>query len=351
VLIVIGGIFLVGQIVPGLAWWSLWPLIIVAAGVIQAVTPGHEGWNVNRLFDGLVTVTIGLVVLAVTTGVVGFGVVWEIIRLWPVLLIALGLDLLGKALHTSWVRAVGSLAVILALAYAVAVTAGSISSISLVRPSEGAEAQISEPVGMVDEADLTVDAGVADVTLTDGSQLVEASGVSPWGEPDFSVERSGETAEVSLTLGNADGAVVWPGGPDARLDAALSRDVLWDMTITTGVSSLSADLEDVPVRSIDLKPGVADCKVTLGDVPAELDESSALVRSGISSVSLRLPDGVEARIESDSGLTGHDIGPDFESRGGGVWQTPGFEDARDDGEGVWVITVKSGIGSISIDTY
>ena len=42
--------------------------IIVAAGVIQAVTPGREGWNVNRLFDGLVSVAFGLVLLGNTTG-------------------------------------------------------------------------------------------------------------------------------------------------------------------------------------------------------------------------------------------------------------------------------------------
>jgi len=351
VLIGLGVVALIGQVVPGLAWWSLWPLIIVISGFVQAFTPGHSGWSVDRMFDGFVTVAIGLVILAITTGVVGIGVVWQIITLWPVLLIAIGLDLLGKAMHTSWVRALGSIVVIAALAYAVAINVGSVSGMTLVGTTAQAEEEISQPVGRVREADLTLDAGVAEVNLTSGTELVAAQGVSPWGTPDFSVDRAGTQAEVDLSLGEADRVVIWPGGEGARLDAQLSDSVLWDMKLNTGVSTLRADLEDVRVRSIELKPGVADCSITLGEVPMGVTEATAVVQSGVSSVSIRIPEGEQARIESDSGITGHSIDGSFASTGSREWETDGFESARDAGTGVWLITVKSGIGSVSVDTY
>jgi hypothetical protein len=84
VLVVFGIAVLAAQALPGVSVWMLWPLIIVAAGVIQAVTPGREGWNVNRLFDGLVTVAFGMVLLGNTTGVIGWNVWWRFIWLWPV---------------------------------------------------------------------------------------------------------------------------------------------------------------------------------------------------------------------------------------------------------------------------
>jgi hypothetical protein len=352
VLIVVGLVFLLGQFLPGLPWWSLWPLIIVFAGIVQAVTPGRDGWNVNRLFDGLVTVTFGLVVLGVTTGYVGLGVVREVIRLWPVLVIAIGLDLLGKATRMSWIGALGSLAVIAALAYAVSVARGDVPPFRVGAPLTSANrAEISEPVGSVREGMITLDASVANVTVDGGSDLVSAQAVSPWGEPDLSVRRSGNEADVSLSLGEADGPFVWLGGPEARLDAEISREVVWDVVLNAGVSSLSADLKDVAIRNLELRPGVADCSVTLGEVPREVDEATVLVRSGVSSISLELPEDAEARLESDSGLTGHDIGGDFDSAGQGVRETPGFDRARDAGEGVWLITVRSGIGSIQVDTY
>jgi hypothetical protein len=86
-------------------------------------------------------------------------------------------------------------------------------------------------------------------------------------------------------------------------------------------------------------------------VPTGLDEATLLVRSGISSVSIRVPNGAEARIESSSGLTGHSIASDFVSQGSRVWETAGYDDARAAGTGVWLITIRSGIGSIDIDTY
>ena len=165
------------------------------------------------------------------------------------------------------------------------------------------------------------------------------------------VSRSGSSAEVELSLGEADNVVVWPQDSNSRLDAQVAKSVLWDMLIETGVSSLNADLSDVPVRSIELKPGVADCRVTLGDVPAQVDEAEAKVEAGISSVVIRIPRDAEARVESDSGLTGHAIDADLVPQGYRVWQTEGFEDARSAGRGVWLITVKSGIGSIQVDTY
>jgi hypothetical protein len=344
---------LAGQLLPGLAWWSLWPLIIVVAGLIQAFTPGRSGWSVERLFDGFVTVTIGLVILGITTGFVGFSVVWQILALWPVLLIALGLDLLGKATHSSWVRALGSLAVIGALGYAVALNVSGAEAFTWTDSSNqsASETQISEPVGIVREADLTLKAGVAEVTLTDGSRLVRATGVSPWGKPDFSVERSGHNASVNLSLGDADGVVVWPGNSKASIEAELARSVLWDMLVEVGVTSLDADLSQIQVRSLEVKPGVSDCSVKLGHVPRGVDVGEIVIKSGVASVKVLVPEGAEARIESESGLTGHSIGGDFESQGSGTWETAGYGEARAKGAGVWLINVQSGVGSINIDTY
>lgn len=351
VLIGLGVVALIGQVVPGLAWWSLWPLIIVVSGLVQAFTPGHSGWTVDRMFDGFVTVAIGLVILAITTGVVGISVIWQIIALWPVLLIAIGLDLLGKAMHTSWVRALGSTVVIAALAYAVAISAGGISGTTLSGTTTEPEEQISQPVGRIREGNLLLDAGVSEVNITSGKELVEAEGSSPWGSPVFSVERSGTQAYVDLSLGEPDNVVVWPRGQGARLDAQLSDRVLWDMQLNTGVTTLKADLEDVRVRSVELKPGVADCSLKLGEVPRGVDEAEAIVKAGISSVSVLIPEGAEARIVSDSGLTAHSIDDSFRSTGSRIWETEGFESAQDEGTGVWLITIKSGIGSVSVDAY
>lgn len=353
ILIVIGLVVLVAQFIPGLAWWTLWPLIIVVAGGIQAVTPGKDGWDVERLFDGLSTVAFGLFLLAITTGIVGWGVFWELARFWPVLIIALGLNLLGKGLNSSWVRALGSVAIIATLAYVVAVDASGLDTRGpwMGRaPSASSAVDISEPVEQTDQATLEVDTGMVDLTVSGGDELIELSGTSPWGDPTVSVDRSGSSADISLSMGEEARGLVFPGDVNADLDLKVSKDVVWDMRIKAGVADLNADLSEVPVQTFDLQPGVANCTVRFGDVP-DSEPGRISVQSGVSSIRLEIPEGIEARVRSESGLTGHDIADEFESQGSGVWQTAGFAQAEASGDAVWLIDIKSGIGSIVVDTY
>lgn len=352
VLIVIGVVFLLMRLIPSISWWSFWPLIIVLAGLVQAFTPGKEGWSVHRMFDGFVTVAIGGVFLATTMGVVGWDVWMRILGLWPVLIIAIGFDLLGKALHTSWLRALGSLAIIGALAYGVTSASGGFDDFGVpMAPGGVQDVSLSEPVGTADTANLTLDSGVATVRVASGDRLIGITGSSPWGEPTLDVERVGSEARVRAVLGDDRGMHMWPGEPSARFDVELSDRVVWDIRMNTGVSALRADLSDVDVRSLDLRPGVADCDVRLGEVPTGEREGRVDVRAGVSSVAVRIPDDAEARVEIESGLSGSSVRGGFEGLGSGTWETPGYEAAKDAGRPVWLIRVRSGIGSVTIDTY
>jgi hypothetical protein len=355
VLVAVGLAILLIRLVPSVSWWSFWPLIIVFAGLVQAFTPGKEGWSVHRLFDGFVTVAIGGVLLAATMGVVGWSVWLDILSLWPVLLIAIGFDLLGKAMHTSWLRAFGSLAIIGALAYAVATTgSGSWRAEFMPLPEsrEAVDVAVSERVGMVRSAKLTLDSGVASVSIDRATDLIDIRGRSPFGQPTLDVERAGSEAEIRADLGGPEGPrEPWTMRRGARFDVGLSSAVLWDIRMNTGVSSLNADLSQIPVRVLDLRPGVADCDVRLGAAPDGESEARAEVRAGVSSVTLRLPKDVDARVEIESGLSGSTVRGEFEKLGSGLWETPGFERARSAGRPVWTILVRSGVGSVTIDTY
>ena len=44
ILIMLGCIFLAAQFVPRLAWWTLWPVIFVVGGLVQAITADYHGY-------------------------------------------------------------------------------------------------------------------------------------------------------------------------------------------------------------------------------------------------------------------------------------------------------------------
>ncbi len=352
ILIAVGLVLLAERFVPVFSAWNLWPLIIIIAGVVQAVTPGKDGWSISKLFDGLVTVAFGGVFLAITTGVVGWDVWARIITLWPVLIIALGLELLSKALGASWPKILGSLAIIAALAYSVAVTAADLDGVVLLRsPPGGTPYELSESDAGVEQANLKLDAGVARVRMSAGDDLVSLRGTSPFGEPELRVERSGSLADVDVSLQRGPVSMVWPGDFTADYAVRFSRDVLWDLKVDVGVTALDADLSELDVARLELKPGVASCDVKLGGVPAGRTESRAMVEAGVSSVRVRLPSRVAARVEIESGLSGSTVRGGFSPAGKGVWETEDYDAARAAGTPVWVVNVKSGIGSVTIDTY
>ena len=117
ILVLLGVAILIDQFVPGVALWRFWPLIIIVLG-LRGMFPAAGGkWTPKRLGDGLFGVAVGLVLLGQMLGVLRWDVWLTILRLWPLLLVALGLEVLGKGLRTPWLGVVGSLILVGGLAF------------------------------------------------------------------------------------------------------------------------------------------------------------------------------------------------------------------------------------------
>lgn len=120
VLIIIGAALMAAQFVPGLAWWTLWPALIILAGLVQMVTPGLRGWGLERLSEAFGTMFIGAVLLGCTTGYIGWGMWATALSFWPVLLVMAGLSMMGQATGQTWLRAIAPAVVWAAIGYAAA---------------------------------------------------------------------------------------------------------------------------------------------------------------------------------------------------------------------------------------
>ena len=352
-LIVLGLIFLAGQMLPGVAWWNLWPLLIVLVGVIQMFTPSHgDDWGPERIMDGLGTVIIGVIFLGNTLGIVSWTMWWTFITLWPVLIVALGVSILGKGLQQSWLRMLSPLLVWATLAYAVAVSftgAAGLQPVPMLTKTAvvGEPFAYSEPVGDTSAATLVLKGGAGDITVRGGDALIDASGTTPFGTPDLSVTRSGQNANVDLTLGSSNGTVVVPGVGGAKADVALSRTTVWDATMETGATSLDADLSDVPLRRLTLKTGASSATVKLGEVPQTATSTDVSIKAGVSSIEVFVPRGSAVRVDTHNGLSATDVDSSLRGMGAGVWQSAGYGTASK----TINVSVESGISSISVRTY
>ena len=75
--------------------------------------------RLNRVIEGLTTVSFGLILLANSAGVLSWRVWLTLFSLWPLLLIAIGVEIVGKGAKQDWLRVLSSLIVLGGLAWVV----------------------------------------------------------------------------------------------------------------------------------------------------------------------------------------------------------------------------------------
>lgn len=313
--------------------------------------------DLKRAAEGLTVVGVGLVLLANTLGTLPWSVWWNILSLWPLLLVAIGLDIIGKGTSLDVLRVLSSLLVLGGIAYgALVMPVGSgtpwapfrvLGTVSESEPfsfSEKHDASVKDGIAVVD-------GGVGQLTVKAGDVMASSEGFSP-GNPRFDVSTTRGTADVRIALSEG-GTWGWPGkAGKAELNVTLDRSVSWALTIDSGVSETTADLTDMKLDELTFKSGVSSAKVTMpkrslsgasGGVPVSMD-------AGVSSLTLRFAKGDSVRLRVDRGISSINLPSELRevSSSGGTrtYETRTFSEDR-----FWNVTLDAGVSSVDIELY
>lgn len=349
VLVILGGLLLVSQFLPGMDLWRWWPLILVGIGLRQMFGPRHERWSPRHLGEGLTTVAFGLVLLGQMLGALRWDVWFNILRLWPVLFVSLGLEIIGKATRAEWLRFLGSIVVVVALAYGALVLTPSVGWPPVTRATGGEAFEHVEPhMSSVAEGTAEIAGAVGELAVSAGDDLVRAEGSSPY-DPIFDVSTRDGEAVIEVTAGEGS----WmPMTLASDLEVSLDRDVVWSLDIKAGVSDYEVDLRDLKVSSLVLESGVSSGVLTLGS-PTTGGARGAVpvdIEAGVSAVVVRIPEGADARVTIDEGLSGIDSEGDWTRGREGdrrTYESDGFSESGS----YWDVRIESGVGSITLQYY
>jgi len=309
--------------------------------------------SVRRVLDGLVVVAIGLVLLGNTTGVLPWSVWFTILMLWPLLLVAAGIDIIGRSLDNTWLRVLSGLLVIGGIAYGayigfvapggpdapwipVPLRAGTLHTYVMTEPANPA----------VTRGSVRIEGGIGELLVHQGQWLVGLEAASPLGKPRFDVNTSGDHVDARVGLGSS-GPVAWPLNTDTRLQVALGTGIDWDVRMDAGASRLDVDLSGVTVSRLRANMGASNGDVKLGRPAA--GGSQAEIDAGVSNLDLWVPkeDAVEIRVESGLGTVKMPEGLSPVSGQDRTWRTAGFDQASD----TWRILVKAGVSTVRVERY
>lgn len=298
----------------------------------------------RRIIEGLTVVAVGGVLLASTLGALSWRVWLSVSALWPLLIVAVGIDLVGKGLRREWLRVLASLLVLGGVAFGVAsaVAGGGVA----MSGSQRAPFEFTEPASSaIDSGAATISGGAGRVTVRGGDALASARGASPF-EPKFDVRRDGSMARVDVSLGSHPWR--WTGrlADSAELDVELSSRVPWDLTVKAGAAELVADLRDLELAKARIEAGVSDSQVTFGlphgVVPVE-------VEAGLSSTVLRFPRGSAFRVNAKGALASVEAdGIDDLGNAAGMRT---FVHGAGDAEDRYEVTVQAGLSTLRIELY
>lgn len=293
-------------------------------------------------------------------------------RLWPVILIAVGVQLLvGRSSRTmSMLLGLGAVLALIAL--------------MLVGPSIGLAANVDaktasyvEPLENVERARVDVEMATGHLKLDPitSENLLEAD-ISYLGDVRFS---SNEGAERQVRLDNSYNAGWNPfvffnffnASEELEWNIGLSESVPVDLNVKTGTGGANLNLTDIVLRSLTLNSGTGGMTVALpaiegdryeanidtgtGGIHIDIERGAQLaleINSGTGGVTVDIPDDASVRLEGDVGTGRIDVPSNFERLDGdddrfigdaGVWQTEGLDGGAD-----IVIIFNGGTGSLDI---
>ena len=307
----------------------LWPVLLIAAGL--------DGFWRGEGYAGATVVTgLGVLFLLGNLGYLTFST-WDLIlRLWPIILVAIGLDIiLGR--KRLWSAAVGIL-------IGLVVTAGifwlvinssfatnyKTDSVSFnLGQAQTVSGTISMPVGR-----LNLSGGVEGNQLLSGSLKLNSTDNLT---RDLSV--SGSTATFNLEGRGYTGFVPFTNsGGQEEWVLQLSPTPTYKLLIKQAVGECSLDLSGLKVTDLTVQTAVGKTSLTL---PAS-GPLTGRIEAAIGETVIYLPKGAPVQVHFNRALTSTSQPPDFTVNGSTV-TSPGYTPAN----GI-DLTVNEAIGAINV---
>ncbi len=281
-----------------------------------------ERTRTGGLVGPVLLIGLGAIFLLNNLGILTWSV-WDLVfRLWPLILIAIGLDLLVGG-RSVW----GSL---LALVLILAVFIGGVFLMGIQFEAAIPAGEIRQPLGGLTEAEVAIGPAVGlfrVVALEEGSgDLVQGEVRLGRGESlrsDFDRER--DPARFTL---KSSGFAWFPtsgmwGTKTATWDLSLNPDVPLSLDLSLGVGMLEINLGELILTDLDVSLGIGKSTITL---PGE-GSFKAKIDGAIGQTIVVIPRGMAARILVSTGL-GTSQMPAGYSRQGDYYISPGYGTAE-----------------------
>ncbi len=299
------------------------------------VTP-NEHRQTSFVFPVLL-IGVGVLLLLNTMNVLDWNVWGNVWRLWPLILVAVGLELLiGR-------RSALASAVIAGL-LVVGLIAGAWLWSSQPLSGQASGTTINQTIQGAKQANVSINFSVGTFSLDSlaGSDQLISGKVSHYSNENVTQDfhMTGDTAYYTLKTESNWGFPFFNTSSGERVcTISLSPQVPIDLNVSTGLGESTLNLEQLNLTRLNLSTGAGATTVTL---PAR-GTFNATINAGVGELNVNVPQGVGLRVTGSAGLGDRTL-PSGYIETDKVFQSPGYASAEDRID----LNINAGVGSINV---
>ena len=302
----------------------------------------------------ILLLTLGIVLLLNTTGLVGWGIWLPLVDLWPLILIAVGLHII----LTRRFPIISAMAITLIFAIGVG-----LAYLSFWEAANDGDR--SRQYGISSNQSELLE---LDVNFGAGSLVIDAI-VSPDEDEVLMAHFNNLGAYVDdKHVENGTGVILSVDAPGVRLEDpgagwksqldlfglfSTLGNLRWDVEVSPDIAEIVLNIEgsaadmdlrltELNVKTLDMDIGAADVDVVL---PVDAGHTDVYLNAGAADIDIAVPHGVAALIESDSALVSLDVDTSRFPGNGGVYRSSDYTTALNR----VYIRIDAGVSDISIN--
>lgn len=346
ILIVVGAVFLLdnlGLLANDLAFTilSLWPALFVYWG-LSGLFRRNEIWGPFFMLSVFGTL------LLINLNMMEYDVLWQMVQLWPILLIVGGIDVMLSRRNLPLA--------LLGVGISLVLLFGSVFGLNrLFPPNPASEEIISQPMLDTASPQIILEPGFASLeldALNDSNQMIVGTIATARGE---ALEESVDNGQYRLTTDARNPFI----RSDNTWALGLNSSAKYDLTIDMGVGDANIDLSALQLSDFSYNTGVGLSVITLpeGDYTARIESGvgqivinlpargdiTLSIDGGVGSIQLNVPKNANLRTTVDRGIASLQI-PNGYTRVDDTFTSPNYSAADDHIE----ITIDQGVGNIAV---
>jgi len=127
--------------------------------------------------------------------------------------------------------------------------------------------------------------------------------------------------------------------PMNRIDLKLNKEIIYDILIETGATTIDYDLSKFKVEKFSVKSGASDINIVVPQYNTNIN-----INSGVSKINIAIPQDVGIRIYLDTGLSMKDFGDNLKELDDNIYISDNYSDSEFKAD----ININAGLSQIKV---